>query len=556
MRASSDVSVLLPVHPAVPAEALARSLESLLRQSVLPGEVVIVEDGHGDTLLRATLDEFEHALVEGGVTVQRLGWEVNRGQGAANQAGLRAATRPWILKADSDDISRVDRLERMLIARRELRADVIGAEMLELEDVDRAPVHAIRRRVVPREHAQILRRMRWTSPMNHPTVFFRRALALEAGGYPEALRFGEDWVLFARMASAGARFANVDEALVSFVRGTNFVQRRQGPRVLRSEFDVHDELVAAGLISLGRARLQAVARAGLRAGPTWFLRGALKFLLTRPIRGAGGAEQAVGSAIGDGRPGYDHYRPMDAQRSPLANGFAQQIVLTCEPFSKRPIAQWDVMDVGCGYGSTSLALAEQVRSVVGIEPSPHIWAVANSRLCASKVTNVKVLRASIADVVFEDSFDLVVLDNVLEHVESQEESLAIVRRSLRQDGLVYILVPNKAWPWEAHYGLFGLGWLPPRLANLYLTASGRGTDYSDASYAPTYWRLRRLLDRGGWNYEFVLPAVPSATVAGDRLHYRIGMRLLRRWPSLWCASKALLVVASKDEVLLEPERER
>ena len=111
---------------------------------------------------------------------------------------------------------------------------------------------------------------------------------------------------------------------------------------------------------------------------------------------------------------------------------------------------------------------------------------------------------------------------------------------------MFLLTPNKLWPIEAHYHLLGLALLPLPLANAYLRVSGRGRDYTDASYAPTYWALRRALDsHGGWDYAFRLPGEPSATVAGQPWHYRTGMAAIRRYPSLWAISKALLVIATK-----------
>jgi hypothetical protein len=99
---------------------------------------------------------------------------------------------------------------------------------------------------------------------------------------------------------------------------------------------------------------------------------------------------------------------------------------------------------------------------------------------------------------------------------------------------------------EAHYGLPFLAYLPVPLANRYLRATGRGTDYTDASYAPTYRRLVRLL-RGqrDLRFAFVLPADLSLTYAGGPWHYRIGAALIRRLPLLWRISKSFLVVGVK-----------
>lgn len=88
---------------------------------------------------------------------------------------------------------------------------------------------------------------------------------------------------------------------------------------------------------------------------------------------------------------------------------------------------------------------------------------------------------------------MAVLDNVLEHLDDQHDALERIASCLRPGGVAYILVPNRWWPIEAHYSLPFLAWLPLPLATRYLRWSGRGSDYTDASYAPSYLRMRRLL---------------------------------------------------------------
>ena len=112
--------------------------------------------------------------------------------------------------------------------------------------------------------------------------------------------------------------------------------------------------------------------------------------------------------------------------------------------------------------------------------------------------------------------------------------------------MLYLLTPNKWWPIEAHYRLPFLAWLPLRQANRYLRWSGRGHDYTDASYAPSYRSLSAELDRHPeLQWSMTLPGDPSATASGAPWHYRLGLAGLRRVPALWTISKALLVVARK-----------
>ena len=194
-------------------------------------------------------------------------------------------------------------------------------------------------------------------------------------------------------------------------------------------------------------------------------------------------------------PEYERTTLRMVERRRLAAGFAKQIALTTGPFLDRPFAQCRVVDVGCGYGYTALSLAGMCREVVGIEPNAALADEAK-RLAAEEAPNFEFRTQSITDFGRDgdrESFDVAVLDNVLEHLPDQPAALERLSDCLRPGGVAYILVPNRFWPIEAHYALPFLSWMPVPLANRYLRATGRGHDYTDASYAPGFLRMRRLL---------------------------------------------------------------
>jgi ubiquinone/menaquinone biosynthesis C-methylase UbiE len=53
----------------------------------------------------------------------------------------------------------------------------------------------------------------------------------------------------------------------------------------------------------------------------------------------------------------------------------------------------------------------------------------------------------------DDSFDVVLSNHVIEHVEDQGEHLKELRRVLREDGICYLATPNKSSPiMQGHVG--------------------------------------------------------------------------------------------------------
>lgn len=250
--------------------------------------------------------------------------------------------------------------------------------------------------------------------------------------------------------------------------------------------------------------------------------------------------------MGPKGPGYNEFRPMKDVRGPLGEAFANQILTTTRAFRKVSDEDTEVLDVGCGYGDTAVQLARRCRSVVGLEPAIDLYREARQKL-SSDLPNLEFRNCGVEQIAGDERFDLIVLDNVFEHLPEQEAALRALAGALRPGGVMYLLTPNKLWPIEAHYHLPFLSYLPLRWANAYLRMSGRGHDYTDASYAPTYWSLVDALSTmKEMDWSFVLPGATNGTVAGSPLHYRLGMAAIERYPRLWAVSKAFLVVAVKQ----------
>lgn len=257
----APVSVLLPVHAGIAAAALSACLDSIAGQTLAAAEVVVVEDGPLGEDLRAVLDGFAAGP---GTAVVRIALDRNRGAGAANDAGLRAATQEWVAKADADDISLPHRLATQWAAVSTGAVDVCGSAMWEFEG-DPANVVGLRR--MPADDAAIRRRLRSNNPINHPTAMYRRDLALAAGGYG-TMRYLQDYDLFARMSVNGSRMTNLAEPLVLFRAGEGMVTRRRwSPEMAESERALQANLLRYGVVGRPRAAFNRVWRTAYRRLP-------------------------------------------------------------------------------------------------------------------------------------------------------------------------------------------------------------------------------------------------------------------------------------------------
>ena len=141
--------------------------------------------------------------------------------------------------------------------------------------------------------------------------------------------------------------------------------------------------------------------------------------------------------------------------------------------------------------------ADAARPSSGVSLPPTCTRRLSRSLSQAVHGRVEFVHAGVESLDYREAFDLVILDNVYEHLPDHDAALAAIWRAMRPGAVLYVLVPNKLWPVEAHYDLPFLSWLPLPLANRYLRLTRRGNSYEDASYAPTYWGLKTAMSKHG-----------------------------------------------------------
>jgi ubiquinone/menaquinone biosynthesis C-methylase UbiE len=162
-----------------------------------------------------------------------------------------------------------------------------------------------------------------------------------------------------------------------------------------------------------------------------------------------------------------------------------------------------VLDIGCGDAGVLIAFAEQGASCAGIESFEA--SVERGRMRATDHGVEVDLRLGVAESLpFPDaSFDLVMLDNVLEHVDDRALTLREVRRVLKPGGLLYLVTPKPFTPYsiwrDPHYDLAGLVLMPRRMQVWYFEKiRGGGQGNFGVGIIPTRRGVRRLLQEAGF----------------------------------------------------------
>jgi len=148
-----------------------------------------------------------------------------------------------------------------------------------------------------------------------------------------------------------------------------------------------------------------------------------------------------------------------------------------------------VLNLGCSAGLIDEALAPHVQSTLGVDIDDKAVAAANQRTVgtASRFVVGDAMALALEDV----SFEVVICSQVYEHVSDPARMMAEINRVLVPGGLCYFAVTSRWSVMEMHYKLPFLSWLPPRLADIYLRATRRGTRYYERHFGVS--ALRRLV---------------------------------------------------------------
>lgn len=266
-------SVLMSVYHKEKSIYLRQSLESIFFQTLLPSEVILVCDGPLTPVLDAVIAEFtlrySHIL-----RVVRL--PENRGLGEALNVGMTHCSFDIIARMDSDDYSLPTRFERQVgYMYRHPEIDLLNCAINEFSTNYRQ-VKACRR--LPLAHEELLKYAKKRSPVNHPSVVFRKSAVEAAGGYRHFYLF-EDYYLWVRMLMNGAHFHSLDEALLHFRMDNDTYVRRKGMRYNRSEIALQREFRRIGFISKWEFYRNILLRCTPRLFPKWLLKKVYSLIL-------------------------------------------------------------------------------------------------------------------------------------------------------------------------------------------------------------------------------------------------------------------------------------
>ena len=206
-----------------------------------------------------------------------------------------------------------------------------------------------------------------------------------------------------------------------------------------------------------------------------------------------------------------------------------------------------VLDLGCGNGAYTNKISHDTGCVVGIDLSRSHLSKFQKHF-----PDIPKHQARAESIPFADnSFDVVVCIETLEHVDDESGVLAEVWRVLSPGGSIVLTLPNRGWPFETH-GFRGIprshlipfgAWLPRRIHRRF--ANARIYSEKDA---------RRILGSPKWSnvqVDWMLPPFDQINVREIRMPLQKVSRVLQNtWLRRFGVS--LIVVAVKPVLKIDP----
>jgi len=183
------ITVIIPLYNK--EYFIKRCLESVLHQSIIPNEVIVIDDGSSDDSLRIVKDNF------GTNNLIRIVEKPNEGVAATRNFGMNLAETEYVAFLDADDQLAPKYIEALLDAINDFRdIDVFstghiikyyrsGAVIQEIEKV----VSGFKSPSVVKDYFKNARQI---SLINSSKVCLRRSALQSVGGFPVGALVGED----------------------------------------------------------------------------------------------------------------------------------------------------------------------------------------------------------------------------------------------------------------------------------------------------------------------------------------------------------------------------
>lgn len=183
------------------------------------------------------------------------------------------------------------------------------------------------------------------------------------------------------------------------------------------------------------------------------------------------------------------------------------------------------LEIGCGTGGFLIAARQKFGQVIGLDIALRWLIMAKKRLEETGCQATLVCACAEYLPFADDSFQLVVASDVIEHTKGQGELVREAYRVLAPGGTLFLATPNR-WSLapDPHLRLWGLGYLPTALRDPYARLVRR-MPYRHISTLNYFEAQRLILQTNFRQWQILLPEFHPEHLAGLSAWERAAARI-------------------------------
>ena len=219
MKRSSEISVIIPAYNA--GVFIRETLDSVLTQTLMPLEVLVVNDGSSDDT-KSIIGRYAKEHPQLPITIFN---QKNKGIGAARNKGLFKATGHFVAFLDADDLWYPNKTKAVQnIIARYPKVDVIYHNEIEFNMFGNEKLLSYKKLSGDAFYSLLFS----GNKLSTSATTVNRALAVDIGGFSENLSFNgaEDYEFWLRLAKNGGIFFHLDEILGKYRRSSAGITTR------------------------------------------------------------------------------------------------------------------------------------------------------------------------------------------------------------------------------------------------------------------------------------------------------------------------------------------
>ncbi len=218
MKQKPLISVILPVYNS--DSFLEESIKSILNQTMINFELIIINDGSTDKSLEIceNFKKIDYRIL--------ILSNKHKGLTKSLNEGINFASGKYIARQDADDLSDNRRFEKQIKWFEKNPGSVLCGTNTIIKDQNNKKK---KNKVICFEHSKIIKRLEYTNCFAHSSVMFLKDIAIKVDKYDENLLHSQDYDLWCKMSLVG-KIGNLREKLIILNERADSISKKNSDR--------------------------------------------------------------------------------------------------------------------------------------------------------------------------------------------------------------------------------------------------------------------------------------------------------------------------------------